>query len=131
MSYRWTEHTGEVQLEIEEPTEAGVYRAALHALAALIAGAGGAEVVVRPLSVEPSDPGVMLARWLDELVYLAETEDLVPEDVEQIDLAGGGLRASVRFRRGRPRHLVKGATYHRLSFEPREGGFAATVVLDV
>lgn len=131
MSYRWTEHTGEVALEIEEPTEADVYAAALHALAGLIAGGGGSEVVVRPLTLDPSDPAAMLARWLDELVYLAETEDLVPEEVEQVEIDEHGLRATVRFRRGRPRHLVKGATYHRLSFEPRAGGFTATVVLDV
>ena len=69
--------------------------------------------------------------WLEELVFLAETEDLVPEDVERIELSEHRLVATVRCHRGRPRHLVKGATYHRLAFERAAGGFRATVVLDV
>ena len=73
----------------------------------------------------------LLAQWLDELVYRAETEDLVPEDAERIELTERGLLATVRCHHGRPRHLVKGATYHRLAFEPSDGGFRATVVLDV
>jgi len=73
----------------------------------------------------------LLVGWLDELVYLAETEDLVPEEAGRIELGKDGLRASVRCRRGNPRHMVKAATYHRLAFGPSEAGFCARVVLDV
>ena len=44
----------------------------------------------------------LLVRWLDELVYLAETEDLVPEHAERIELGRDRLRASVRCCRGNP-----------------------------
>jgi SHS2 domain-containing protein len=64
-------------------------------------------------------------------VYRAETEDLVPEDVECIELSERGLIAAVRCHLGNPRHVVKGTTLHRLAFEPSDHGFRATVVLDV
>jgi len=55
----------------------------------------------------------------------------VAEGAEGIELSDGGLVATVRFRRGSPRHLIKAATYHRLAFEPSRLGFRARVVLDV
>lgn len=83
------------------------------------------------VAVSSPERATLLARWLEELVYLAETEDLVPEQVERMDLFENRLVATVRGHRGAPRHLVKGATYHRLAFEPAADGFRATMVLDV
>ena len=81
--------------------------------------------------VDASERGVMLLQWLDELVFLAESEALVPETVEDIELSARRLVATVSGHRGRPRTVVKGATYHRLMFDRAGRGFHATVVLDV
>jgi SHS2 domain-containing protein len=131
VSYRWAPHTAEVQLEIEAGSEEAVFVEALHALGELLADGAEGEAVRRAVALEGDERAALLVRWLDELVYLAESEDLVPEEVERIALSDRGLVASVRCRRGRPRHLVKGATYHRLAFERSDGGLHATVVLDV
>lgn len=131
MSYRWVEHTAEVKLHIEAASEDAVFTDALAALGELI-GDGPAEVSVsREVSLAAPDRAALLAAWLDELVYLAETEDLVPDGVERLQLAGDTLAASVRAHRGQPRHFVKGATYHELAFERAGAGFRATVVFDV
>jgi protein archease len=131
MSYRWVEHTAEVELHIEAASERGVFESALQALGELIDEQASEEHVHREVVVAAPDREALLAAWLEELVYMAETDDLVPEQVEDLELAEGRLRASVRAHRGRPRHLVKGVTYHRLTFEGSDGRFAAQVVLDV
>ena len=131
MGYRWVEHTGEVELEIDAPTEQAVFSEAARALAELVGNDLREEWISREVSVAGEDRPVLLAHWLDELAYLAEIEDLVPEGVERIELSEHGLRAIVRCRRGSPRPLVKGVTYHQLSFEGTDHGFRATVVLDV
>lgn len=131
MSYRWVEHTAELELEIEAATEAGVFVDALRALFELLGDGHRFDRVRREVSVYARERSVLLLEWLDELVFLAETEDLVPIEVERMELSDGGLVASVRCDRGDPRHLVKGATYHRLAFERCGGGFRARVVLDV
>jgi len=131
MGYRWVEHTAEVELEIEAPTEEAAFNEAAHALGELVGDDLRQEWISREVSVAADDRAVLLAHWLDELVYLAETEDLVPDEVERIELSGHGLRAIVRCRRGNPRPLVRGVTYHQLSFERADHGFRATVVLDV
>ncbi len=118
-------------MEIEAATEQDVFREALHALTELLGDDDGGGRLLREVVVSATQRHELLLAWLDELVYLAETEDLVPEELERVELSGHRVRATVRFRRGRPRHLVKGATYHRLIVERRDGGVRARVVLDV
>jgi SHS2 domain-containing protein len=131
VSYRWVEQTAEVQMEIEAPTEEAVFADALRALGELLVDDDGGEKVWREVAVDGRERATLLVEWLDELVFLAETEDLVPEDVDRIELSDRGLVGVVRCRRGSPRHLVKGATYHQLAFEPSGRGIRARVVLDV
>jgi SHS2 domain-containing protein len=110
MGYRWVEHTAELELEIEAPTEDAVFIDALHALGELIDHGRRGDVVACDIVVAGRERAILLVRWLDELVYGAETEDLVPDDVGRIELDDHGLRATVRCHRGSPRHLVKGVT---------------------
>jgi SHS2 domain-containing protein len=134
------DHTAELELEIEAATEEGVFIDALDALAELLAsrqeGEPGAESshgpdMRRQLSVEAEDRPALLAAWMEELVFLAETDRFEPAAVEALELGRRSARAVVRGRFGRPPPLVKAVTYHRLSFGPADGGYRATVVLDV
>jgi SHS2 domain-containing protein len=131
--YRWAEHTGEVELSIEAPSAEAVFCDALAALAELLGpdGESGAELT-RDVALEAPDRAALLAAWIDELVFLSETEHAVPDHAEELELSAHGLRARVRLRAVEsPPSLVKAATYHRLSFESAETGWRARVVLDV
>lgn len=128
--YRWIDHPAELELAIEAADEAGVFRDALAALAELL-GEGVGEEEHHELSLAAQDRAVLLADWIDELVYLSETKRLVPQRVEQIALGEGSLEATISGRYGDPQHLVKAVTYHRLSFEKTDGEWTATVILDV
>jgi SHS2 domain-containing protein len=118
-------------MEIEAATEEALFTDALHALRELLADDVAGALVWREVTVNGDERAALLVLWLDELVFLAETEDLVPEDVEQMEFSDGGLVANVCCRRSRPRHVVKGATYHDLAFGRSDGRFHARVVLDV
>ena len=131
MSHHWLEHTAELELQLDAASETGVFREALEALGELIGDGAFGKAVSREIVVAASDRAALLVGWLDELVFLAETEDLVADAVERLELDGDTLTATVRAHRGQPRHLVKAATYHDLVFERAGGGFTATVVLDV
>ncbi len=129
--YRWIEHTGELELAIEAQSEAEIFAEALHALADLLGEEPGGEPERRQISLAAADRAVLLAAWLDELVFLAETADLVPARIESLELGERSLEAVVAARRGRPPHLVKAVTYHRLGFARTDGGWHARAVLDV
>ena len=125
--YRWVEHTGEVELEIEADSERQVFVDAMAALRELLsdgddhqADATGAQLVERAISA-----------WLGELAFLAETQGLVPEALSVLRLGEGVIDAKVRARVADPPHLIKAVTYHRLAFEARGQRWRARAVLDV
>jgi SHS2 domain-containing protein len=141
--FRWAEHTGELELEIEAGSEEAVYAAAVQAMSELLEEAEEADgasrrgarapagATARDIAVEAPDRARLLAELLAELAFLAETEGFVPEALERLSVDGRRLEASVRGHRGDPPHLVKAVTYHRLAFDPEDEGWRATVVLDV
>jgi SHS2 domain-containing protein len=127
--YRFVEHTAELEVELEAESAEGVLQEALRAFAEL-AGRGQGELIERPIDVEGSDLPTLLAAWLDELLFLAETERFLPEEAE-VSVRGSRATGVVRGRRGDPRPLVKAVTLHRLRFRPDNGLWRGRVVLDV
>ena len=133
MGYRWGEHVGELELRVDAPDEDGVFAAATAALGELLGGEGarGAEEWF-DVAAEGGDPAGLLAAWLEELVFLAEHDGVVPVAVAGLRVDGSSVRGRVGGYRSDPPHLVKAVTYHRLAFAPAAaGGYEATVVLDV
>lgn len=129
--YEWVDHTAELELRIAAETPADVFRDALVAFAELVEDEEAGDPAEHELSLVASDRASLLVRWLEELVYLADTEHFVPEAVAELDVGGNELRARVRGRVGSPRPLVKAVTYHDLEFGRHEGVWRAKVVLDV
>ncbi len=130
--YRWVEHTAEVELEIEAASEREVFADALAGLAELLGfgdARGGTER--RELSVTAPDRPALLAAWLEELVYLAESDGFVATSLDALALENGAARGTVSGIVDDPPPLVKAVTLHRLLFEPGEAGSVARVVLDV
>jgi SHS2 domain-containing protein len=132
VEHSWGEHVGELELRLAAADQIGVFAAAVRALGELLAGEDGAGAQEWfDVSAEDGDRATLLAAWLDELIFLAEHDGVVPVTVEDIVLEPALIRARLGGYRGEPPHLVKAVTYHRLAFEPHEDGWRATVVLDV
>jgi SHS2 domain-containing protein len=131
MTYRFVDHTAELELRIEAPHEPVVFAEAVAALAELIGEDLGGDVATRRVELRARDSATLLADLLEELVFLAEAEDFVAERVVDLELDGSRLNATVEGRIGRPRHLVKAVTYHGLDLRYEGGAWHARVVLDV
>jgi SHS2 domain-containing protein len=127
--FRFVEHTGELEVELEADSPEGVLEEARRAFEELV-GRGADEAVDLPVEVEASDLPSLLAAWLDELVFIADTEGVVAESADLV-LTGRRLTGVVRGRRGEPRPIVKAVTLHRLRFRPENGVWRGRVVLDV
>ena len=133
-SHRWIEHTAELQLELHGRSEAAIFRQAVHALRELLEeedGPASGERIERPVEAEATDRGALLAEWLAELVFLAETEGLVPDEARDLVVGEDSVTAVVVGRLGAPRHLVKAVTYHDLELHRDRDGWRGNVVLDV
>ena len=152
--YRWVEHTGEVELEIEAPTQQGVYEEAVRAMNELLgeehdggeieregAAPSAGEPAREPsavdagarrvIALEAPERSRLLADFLGEVAFVAETERFLLVCIERHALDDRLLEAKLRVRIGSPPHLVKAVTYHRLAFDPVDGGWRARVVVDV
>jgi SHS2 domain-containing protein len=132
--YQWVDHTAELELRVEAASEEGVFREALAALGELLRehSAGDARAPARhEISASAPDGATLLAEWLSELAFLAETRGFVPEGVEELRITSEELEATVTGVRAAPPHLVKAVTYHRLELRERDGAWQARVVLDV
>ncbi len=131
MSYRWVEHTAELALDVEGDDEEQVFRDALAAFAELYDGGGDNDPAQHVVELNGIDRGDLLAQWLDELVFLADTRSFVPQRVVELELRENALRAVVAGHVGAPRPVVKAVTYHGLEFRRERGRWRAHVVLDV
>lgn len=129
--HRFVEHGGEVEVELEAATEAGLFAAAVESFAELVSVGGEGPCVRREIDLVGDDRALLLVDWLSELIFLAELEQFVPERLAAFELAGDRLRATVTGRRGHPAHLVKAVTLNNLEFSQWGGIWHGRVVLDV
>jgi SHS2 domain-containing protein len=129
--YRWVDHTAEVELEIEAASEREVLEAALRALAELLGIEEARGDERRTIKLQAGDRPALLAAWIEELAFLAESEGFVATHVLELDLQTAGLGATVGGVLDEPPPLVKAVTYHRPAFEPSGAGYVARVILDV
>lgn len=132
-THRFVDHTGEVELHLEAADLAGLFEQTARALAELMLDEGTGKLSpALEVALEAEGPAGLLFDWINELVYLSETEKLVFTDtvVDEID----EHRLVARVRGVEPaaiRTAVKAATFHKLSVEIVPEGVRATVVLDV
>jgi SHS2 domain-containing protein len=131
MAYRFLEHTGEVELELEAPGEEALFAEALAALRELTGGGETGMPERRELEIVAADRSLLLADWLGELTLLAELEQFVAERVVAIAIDGLRLSATVEGRRGEPPHLVKAVTLSGLDVRQEGESWRGHVVLDV
>jgi SHS2 domain-containing protein len=129
--HEWRSHTAEVELAIEAETEEQVFVEALTAFGELVARDDSGEEARYDVTLAAADRGALLVEWLQELIFLADTESFVPERADGLRLDDGALHATLVGCRGRVEPLVKAATYHGLRFAREDGLWKAVVVLDV
>ena len=94
-----------------------------------------AEVVCRDTELSAVDEESLLVAWLNELIYLFDTENIVFKRFDVAVLPGSSLRArsygeKVDGSRHRLKTGVKAATYHMLRVE-KDKGCRVRVILDI
>ncbi|MDJ0725355.1 MAG: archease [Prochloraceae cyanobacterium] len=87
---------------------------------------------VRSIELEAIDPESLLVAWLNELLYLHESEGLGFDRIQIDYLDRTSLKATVQGTSTRKwLEDIKAVTYHNLSIRETESGLEVTLVLDV
>ncbi|HEY7193687.1 MAG TPA: archease [Gemmatimonadales bacterium] len=133
-SSRQVEHTAEVCVHVRAPSlgelaaEAGRALARLELATPTPSPSGPS----REIEVWATDRAALLVDWLNELIYLAETERWVAAEFDVLEASDTGVRMRARgvpVAEGPAR--VKAATFAGLEIRPIPGGLEAEIVLDV
>lgn len=128
-------HTADVRVEAWGPSrETCIAEAVLGMVEAFVDTSSMHPESVRHCRLEETDNEDLLVGVLDEVIYLLDTEEVVPVDVE---LEPDGTGIDVRFavvdaaRAVQVGAAPKGISYHGLRFGPGPSGWSCTVVVDV
>jgi SHS2 domain-containing protein len=127
-------HTAEVRVRVRAPDFPALAAEAGRALAALELGGEvpRASGDARQIVLRAADQGALLVDWLNELIYLAETERWIA--AEFAPEQGGALELRMLVRGARVEiapSRVKAATHHGLEVRTTPDGVEAEVVFDV
>ena len=86
----------------------------------------------RVLHLEAEDAETLLVSWLEELLFLLETEGRLPTLVQLHLEPGNRLEAHVQLEKCESvQSHIKAVTFNDLNIRPSEKGLLATVVFDV
>jgi SHS2 domain-containing protein len=133
-SVEMIEHPGEVRLRLRAASFGGLAAVAGRALASLELKRepAAAPDAWREIAIGGRDREALLVNWLNELIYLAETERWVATEFAPTRETGTALvmRAKGVTVDTAPSE-VKAATFHGLRILTAAGGIEADVVLDV
>ena len=94
-----------------------------------------AEPTSRQIHLTSSDPEELLVVWLNELLFLLETEGICFRDITITNLTDREISASLKGTKLQPDDErgpeIKAATYHQLSISNTGDGWEAHVILDL
>lgn len=138
-SFEFVEHTADIAVRLRARSVGGLFDMAAAALTDALLDPGSIVVTGgRTVTLEAPELDLLLVDWLQELLFLFETEGfLVARSRVHVD---AGERCTLRAEvSGEPRDparhhlklLIKAVTYHGLHIERTDDGYAATIIFDI
>ena len=136
MDYETFEHEADIGVRgFGDSIEGAFANAALAMYSVMVNVDAILQKEMRTIIVSAPDTELLLVEWLNALLALSDIERMVFSQfevrIEGTSLTGMAWGEALDKVRHEPRVEVKGATYHMLSVNERDGGFIAQCVVDV
>ena len=135
--YKLLDHTADIGTVVSGKEISGAFADAAYAMFDILTDIDRVEERdSRNIQASAENVEELLVAWLDELLYLYETERFIGRRFVIEDMSNTGLKASVFGEKIDPdRHEVKteikSVTYHQLKVEKTDDGWKAQVIFDV
>ncbi len=135
MSYEFLEHTADVKFRAEGSDLATMFLSAAEALNNTIRG----DIKIlqqeeKTIEVSGKDLENLLYRFLEEFLFLLDSDDFLVSRVQEISIKGNKLKCKVSGDRAKNYKFtndVKAITYSGMFVKEEKGKFVCEVVLDV
>jgi SHS2 domain-containing protein len=131
------EHTADAGIVAHARSLEELFANAAAGMFSLMADLGGVrQTEEREIDVEARDREALLVRWLTELLYYLDAEEMLFSRFDVEEATDTRLRARAYGERIDPRrhrlHFgVKAVTRHMLEVAPEDGGYRAQVLFDI
>jgi len=135
-SFEFIDHTADAGIRVEAPTLEDLFETAGLAFTELVTSADSLDCrVERRFKLREDDVETLLVSWLQELLYLLDTEDLVFGRF-QVKLHDFSLEAVAWGDVFNPdihaiKTEIKAVTYHQLEVAEGDQGWEAQVIFDI
>lgn len=135
-SFELLEHTADIGIAARGENLADLFRAAAEGLRFIVTSAPCCAEQKRHLFLQGHDVEELLVTWLQEILYLLESEQFLPAAFDIESITPTSIEASLTGTRLDPAHQqlereIKAVTFHRLAIHQHEHGWRATVYLDI
>ena len=135
-SFQFIDHTADAGILVKAPTLEGIFETAALGFSELITRVDSLNCLIqRQFRLQEEDMETLLVSWLQELLYLLDTEDLIFGRF-QVHLKDLALEASawgeVFDQKIHPMKTeIKAVTYHQLEVVEDDQGWKAQVIFDI
>ena len=135
-SFEFIDHTADAGIRVVAPTLEDLFETAGLAFTELVTSVDSVDCrVERRFKLREDDIETLLVSWLQELLYLLDTEDLVFGRF-QVKIHGLSLKATAWGDVFDPnihtmKTEIKAVTYHQLEVAKRDQGWQAQVIFDI
>lgn len=137
LPYEAFDHTADIGLHVYGQTLPELFTNTAAGMESLMVAPEQIEPrVTREVSAEGHDLVSLLVAWLNELIFLFDTDYLLFNRFEISDFTGTHLRATVRgepydARRHELSSAIKAVTWHEASVESEAEGYKARIIFDI
>lgn len=131
------DHTADVGLRVVGATPADTFAALAEGMVDFMVDRAGIEPAERrTVAVRGDGWEDLLVRWLEEILYLYESEGFVPQSVRVVDIDPDRIQGELLGAPLDPAHhelgiQIKAVTYHGLLAQETPEGFGAQVIFDI
>jgi len=133
MTYHFIDHTADIGIRIVSGDVRGLFEEAARALIDIMGARSNEGRNHIRISIEGLDQSDVLVRWLQEILYRVEVEDLRISHVEVLDVNPQGLTALVAGTNDPTELLeeIKAVTYHNLEIVEVDNHVETTIIFDI
>ena len=135
--YEIIDHTADLGIIVKGPDVKSLFILAAQAMTDLmVEGEIRDKTAIRDILVEGEDFPDLMVRWLGEILYLFEGENLMVHSIEIKSISPIQLKSTLSLSSFEPEYHqvlreIKAVTYHQISVDKSDDGWEARVIFDI
>jgi SHS2 domain-containing protein len=137
LDYQVIDHTADLGIIVKGPDVRNLFILAAQAMTDLmVEGDISDKTSIRDVSLQGEDFPDLMVRWLGEILYLFDGENLIVNSIKIKSISPTKLKSTLTLTSFEPEHHqvireIKAVTYHQISVDKTKDGWQAKVIFDI